>query len=301
MILVVGATGFLGEKICERLIAKNKKVRAMTRISADRQKTDRLIAMGAEVVSGDLKNPKSLDRACAGVDAVITTATAILSQTEGDSIASVDQNGSLALVDAALANKVDRFVYISFPEISDEFPLQNAKRRVETKLVNSKMGYTILRPTYFMEVWLGPAVGFDPVNGTAVVHGNGDSPVSWISIDDVAEAAALCVDHPEMKNEIVELGGPEAKSQKEVIAAFEAAGVAPVEITALPEALLKEKRAAARQPDSAVDPSEQSIDALMLGVIEGKVIDMKEVQKKMPMQLTTLDDYIRGAMSSKPL
>jgi NADH dehydrogenase len=299
MILVVGATGSLGEKICRRLTSANKKVRALARPTADPKKVERLAATGTEIVYGDLKDPKSLDRACRGVDAVITTATAIISRQEGDTLLSVDQNGTLALVDAALGAGVNHFVYLSFPEMTDEFPLQSAKRKVEAKLQKSKMGFTILRPTYFMESWLGPAVGFDPVNGSAVLIGNGDKAVSWISINDVAEAAVLCLENPKMKNQIVELGGAKALSQREVLSAFEKAGVGSVSLTIVPEDFLREKRNAARKSDSPVDPFQQSIDALMLDMSKGKKIDMTEVMKQIPLSLTSIDTYVQSMISSK--
>lgn len=70
--------------------------------------------MGAELVEGDLKDAASLARACAGVEAVISTASSTLSRQAGDSIASVDEQGQLALVDAARTAGATRFVFVSF-------------------------------------------------------------------------------------------------------------------------------------------------------------------------------------------
>jgi uncharacterized protein YbjT (DUF2867 family) len=51
----------------------------------------------------------------------------------------------------------------------NSFPLQDAKRAVEAGLRASGLTYTILQPTYFSEVWLGPMVGFDYPNRKASV------------------------------------------------------------------------------------------------------------------------------------
>ena len=60
MILVVGATGYLGEKVAERLLLSGEQVRTLVRPGAA---TDVLVAAGAEIVHGDLKDPASLDAA----------------------------------------------------------------------------------------------------------------------------------------------------------------------------------------------------------------------------------------------
>jgi hypothetical protein len=58
---------------------------------------------------------------------------------------------------------MQEFVYVSFADMAVDFPLQAAKRLVEERLMRSLLGSTILRPTNFLEVWLGPHLGFDPV------------------------------------------------------------------------------------------------------------------------------------------
>ena len=83
MILVVGSTGFLGSEICRRLSDRGQSVRALVRATSDAQRVERLRALGVETVVGDLKDRASLDAACAGVSAVISTAPRIASQRAG--------------------------------------------------------------------------------------------------------------------------------------------------------------------------------------------------------------------------
>jgi uncharacterized protein YbjT (DUF2867 family) len=65
MILVVGATSRVGMHVIPTLIDHGHAVRAMTRTP---EKAEALQKLGAEVVQGDLRDPASLARACAGVE-----------------------------------------------------------------------------------------------------------------------------------------------------------------------------------------------------------------------------------------
>src|SRR5438552_18086288 len=157
MDLIVGATGLLGSEICRRLCASGKTVRALVRPTADPTKLETLKSLGATLFQGDLKDRSSLEVACWGVTALISTASSTLSRQAGDSIQSVDLEGQIQLIDAARAAGIGHFVFISFPNVANlDFPLQTAKRTVERYLRESGLTYTVLRPTFFMEVWLSP-------------------------------------------------------------------------------------------------------------------------------------------------
>ena len=158
MVLVAGSTGFLGREICRRLRARGVPVRALVRSSSDQTVVAALEALGANTVVGDAKDRASLDAACRGADTVISTVTTTRSRAPGDSLESADHEGQLALVDAAQAAGVQRFVFVSFSGgIAGDDALTAAKREVEARVRESGMTFTILRPSYFMEVWLGPA------------------------------------------------------------------------------------------------------------------------------------------------
>src|SRR4029077_5530820 len=148
--------------------------------------------------------------------------------------------GQLSLIDAAKAAGVERFVLISFPKMNVEFPLQSAKREVEQHLKESGMTYTILRPSFFMEVWLSPALGFDAANATAQIYGSGENKISWISYRDVAKFAVASLDNPEARNAVIELGGPEALSPLEVVQIFERMKGRKFDVQHVPEEALKE-------------------------------------------------------------
>jgi uncharacterized protein YbjT (DUF2867 family) len=288
--LIVGATGLLGSEICRLLAAAHKPVRALVRSTSDQNKIAQLESLNVEIARGDLKDRSSLASACRGVSAVISTASSTLSRQEGDSIQTVDLDGQLNLIDAAKEADLSRFVLISFPQADVEFPLQAAKRRVEQHLKSSGLTYTILQPTFFMEVWLSPALGFDAANAKAQVYGSGENKISWISYKDVAKFAVASLDNSEARNSVIKLGGPEALSPLEAVQTFEELQGRKFDVQHVPEGALRE------QIESTSDPLQQSFAGLMLYYSRGDVIDMRETLTKFSVQLTSVRDFAKASL-----
>jgi uncharacterized protein YbjT (DUF2867 family) len=289
MILVAGATGVLGRQICAKLREGGKPVRAMTRPTSNSAVTGELRRIGAEIVHADLKDSASLQAACRNVESVISTVSSTLSRQEGDSIETVDRQGQIRLIDAAKAAGVRRFELISFNHQKvNACALTEAKSGAEQHLIKSKLEYTILRPAAFMEIWLSPALGFDPANGKATIYGSGQNPISWISLFDVAEFAVQCLDNPAARNQIIELGGPEAVSPLDVVRIFEQTTGRKVEVQFVPEEALEAQRKA------ATDPMQQSFASLMLYCAKGDRIDMSRTTKQFPVRLKSVRDYARS-------
>lgn len=289
MILVAGATGFLGSEICRQLRAQGKPVRALVRPTADPAKLDNLKQLGAELTFADLKERASLGAACQGVEAVITTVSTTFSRQPGDSIEATDRDGQLNLVAAARQAGVPRFVYTSYSGTIDNVPnpcpLTVAKRTVEEAVKASGMAYTILRPTYYMEIWLSPFLGFDPANGKATIYGKGDKPISFISLQNVAEFAIRSLDNPAARNAVLELGGPQAVTPLEAVGIFEKATGRSFELSYVPAEALADQRA------TATDSLAQSFAALMLSFSAGDPIPMDQMTKAFPIALIPIRAY----------
>jgi NADH dehydrogenase len=295
MDLIVGATGTLGSAICRRLAAKGKPVRALVRTTSDPETVEALRNCGAEIVQGDLRDRASLDAACRGVTAVISTVSSMPSRYvpgEND-IECVDVAGLTSLIEAAQAAGVQHFVYTSFSgNIDLDCPLRNAKRTVEQRLKESGITYTILRPSYFMESWFSPMVGFDAANGTAQIYGTGENPISWISFADVAQFAVASLDNPAARNATIEMGGPEALSPLAAVQIFEEVGGRSFAVQHVPVEALE------AQQKEATDPMQQSFAGLMRGYAAGDPIDMGDTLQAFPMQLTSVRDYARRVLGS---
>jgi uncharacterized protein YbjT (DUF2867 family) len=289
MILVAGATGLVGSAVCQDLAQRGEQVRALVRATSAKEKLEALRSGGAELCVGDLKDPASLSSACRGVDAVVSTASSTLSRQAGDSIESVDAAGQLNLVNAAKAANIARFVFVSFRRPRGiSYPLADAKRQVEEAIAS--LNFTIIQASWFMEVWLSPALGFDYANRTARIYGPGTNPISWVSFRDVAGMCALALRSPAADRRTIEFGGPEALSPPEVVARFERIGGKPFQIEHVPEQALR------AQFDQAADPMQKTFAGLMLGYLYGDAIDMAPVVDQFGIKLTSVDEYARRVL-----
>jgi uncharacterized protein YbjT (DUF2867 family) len=286
MILVVGATGLLGTEICRRLALSGKQVRALVRPTSAPEKIAILRALGVELFEGDLKRRATLDPACAGATAVISTASATLSRGQGDSIETVDLQGHINLVDAAKSSAVKHFVLVSAHFPPDlEFPLQKAKHAAEAHLRAAGMTWTVLQPTMFMEIWFSPALGFDYHAGRVVVYGSGTNATSYISYKDVATFAILALENQRAHNATLALGGPRPVSQVRAIRVFESMVGITFARRHIPEDELR------AQFQAATDPTEKSFAGLKLLCARGDVIEMGQLADYFGIELTGVRDY----------
>jgi len=291
MILVIGATGMLGSEICRQLSAKKQSIRAMIRNTSDPAKRKNLEDLGVQITQGDLRDKSTFKNALKGISTVITTISSMpFSYVPGkNDIENVDLHGMINLIDHAKETGIKRFIYTSFSgQIDLNFPLRNAKRTIEEYLKKSGMVYTILRPSFFIEVWLTAATGFDTEHGKVQICGDGTMPVSYISYKDVAEFAVESLDNMAARSITLELGGPEKISQLNVVKIFEKVTGKKYELQHLSQEILKS------QIDTATDPMQKSFSGLMLCLANGDPIDMKKMCGKFPIKLTSVWDFAKN-------
>lgn len=286
MILVVGATGFVGGLVTRRLLEEGLSVRALVRGGQHREEGRKLAQIGATVVEGDLTKHDSLTTACQGVKKVVCTATS-MPHGKDDALRRVDLEGTLALIDAAQVASIERFVYTSYSSnIQIDSPLETAKRTCERRLMAAKQMQTvILQPSYFMEAWLSPALGFDPGRGRARVYGSGQNRVSYISAIDVAEFAVQLTVSEINGTLALPIGGPRPVSQLEVVEVFEEKLEKKFALEYVSIHDLQEKH-------RSKDPLEKTFAALMLSYAQGDVIeDAVENARRFGVELTSLESY----------
>ena len=292
-VLVAGATGLLGTEICRQLRAKNIPVRAMVRNTTDPVKIEKLTKLGVRIVQGDLQDKESLSRVLQEVKTVISTISSIPSSYlpgEND-VQKVDLEGIKNLIDCGKNGRVQHFIYTSFSGQMDfDFPLRNAKRSVEQYLQESGIGYTILRPSFFMELWLSAAVGFDALSGKVNICGTGTNPVAYISYRDVAKFAVESISNPSFRNVVLELGGPQNISQLEAVKIFEEVLRRKIEVNHITVDVLES------QFNSSADAMQKSFTGLMLCVANGDPINMRDLLKTFPVKLTSVNEFARDVV-----
>ncbi len=292
MILIVGSTGFLGSAVTKKLAAAGQPVTALVR-DAGGDKARALQAAGAKLVTGDLKDRASIERALEGVDTVICTASSTLSRREGDSLDTVDNKGVQTLIDAAEKKGARRFIFVSFSRnITVDTPLSRFKRAAEKRLESSKLDYTILLPSYFADVWLTPAVGFDVAAGKVRIYGDGKAKGSYTTVEDVAKAVVACVDNPKASRQAIPVGGAKPYSQLEAVALVERATGRKLECEHMSVEQIKAARAAAG------DPMQATFLGLFEGLAQGDVVP-PDWTRTLNVKPSSLEDWVKGAFGRR--
>ena len=219
MILIVGATGLLGRATALPLLAQGHAVRAMVR---ERAKAADLHHAGAEMCVGDLTDPRSLERACKGVERVFACAHSLLGRGRNAS-AQVDHVGHSALVAAARDAGVRHFVYTSAMGAREDHPIDfwRTKHEIEAVVRASGMGYTILRPAAFLECHVHRFNGQMLLEkGFTVIVGPGTKPRNFVAVRDVAGFAIQALTQDDLNGCTLEIGGPDNLGNAEVAAMY---------------------------------------------------------------------------------
>lgn len=108
---LTGATGFVGAAVLRTLVAAGHKVRALVRPSSDRRN---LLGINCEIVTGDLLEPESLERALRGCAAVFHVAADYrIWVPDREQMNRTNVQGTVNLLRAAAAAGVSRIVYTS--------------------------------------------------------------------------------------------------------------------------------------------------------------------------------------------
>ena len=207
MILVTGAAGKTGRAVIRALGAKGEPVRAFVH----RPQQVRVVKdLGVrEPVLGDMCLQAVMNDAARGVQAVYH----IPPNMSPDEVA-IGQT----IIRAARSAGVDRFVYHSVLHPQTEaMPHHWQKLRVEERLFESGLPFTILQPAAYMQNVLAHwdqivEVGLYPVPYAA------ETRLGMVDLEDVAAAAAIVLTEPGHLGATYELAGPETLSQLEVVA-----------------------------------------------------------------------------------
>ena len=298
MILVAGATGVVGGMIARGLLEQGKEVRVLVRRDSPSSQlvqrglatsAETLIETGAQPVHGDLRDRASLDAALEGVETVISTANSAL-RGGADNPQSVDLDGNRNLIEGARDAGVEHFVFVSLLGAAPDHPapFMQAKGQSEASLRESGMGYTILAPTAFMELWASMVVGMPALQGQPVtLVGEGRRRHSFVSNRNVAAFAVNAVDNPTALNRHLAIGGPEALTWREVVATYERAleRSIPVKFVAMGEPV----------------PGLPEPMPVMLAGMEtyDSVVEMEETSRTFGVPLTTLEMFVKEQVATQ--
>lgn len=202
-IVVTGATGTIGRRVVDGLLAKNLPVTALVRDAAKAPAT-------TTAAVGTFEDRASLERAFEGADTVVLVTAAN---------ARADQQ-TLTAIAAAKAARVRKIVRISALKADPDGPTDNTRQhgRTEAALRDSGMTYVILRPHLFLQNLLG---SLRSITGEGKLYwATGSAKMGMIDTRDASDAAVVAATTSDFDGQTFELTGPESIDYHRVAAAI---------------------------------------------------------------------------------
>lgn len=218
LVLVTGATGFLGRRVVHHLLEHHHAVRCLVhnpggeRVFADRS---------LEIYYGGVNDPEALSEALHGVDAVIHL-VGIIRQRRRATFDAINRQGVANIAAAAKQNAVKHFIHVSANgAINDSgYKYLFSKWQGEQEVKASGLAYTIFRPTLMYgpgDEFLNVLAGLIRILPIVPVVGSGRNRFQPIDVDDVARCLVLAVDRENLKGKTLEIGGPEQLSYNQIL------------------------------------------------------------------------------------
>ncbi|HLP89513.1 MAG TPA: SDR family oxidoreductase [Nostocaceae cyanobacterium] len=209
MFLVTGATGGIGRRVVRLLRQQNQPVRAFVRLTS---RYGELEHRGAEIFIGDLLREQDIQKACQGVEYIVSA-----HGSDSDAL-SLDYRANIELIDQAKAHGVKHFVFTSVLGADrgyEDAPVFKAKRAVELYLQASGLDYTIFRPSGLASNLLPLAERFRET-GLYVLIGDSKNRTSIVSTDDLAKMIVNAFTISAARNQILPVGGAEILLREDI-------------------------------------------------------------------------------------
>jgi uncharacterized protein YbjT (DUF2867 family) len=219
------------------LRSQGRPIRILTR---DQHDTRALASPGVEIAVGNVQDTAAVGRALRGVDTVVSAIHGFAGA-GGDNPQTVDRDGNHNLITAAESAGVEHFILVSIQGVAPNHPMElmRMKFQAEQELRASRLPWTIIRPTAFMETWMH-IIG-DPLmkTGKTRIFGRGRNPINFVSVSDVAQLVARAVDEPTLRGAIVEMGGPENLTMRQFVQVFQSATSRQGSVSAIPLPMMR--------------------------------------------------------------
>lgn len=216
-IFLTGGSGFVGSHVLPALLAAGHDVVALARTpKAAATIAERNATYAARLTTriGDVTNPASLPAALVGCDAIVHLVAIPRDWNNGADLLRINTAGTEAMIAAASAAGITRFVHLGALGVQDREDLHYAKSkaRAERAVRESSLDWTIIKPSL---IW-GERDGFFNIVAALVkipapavpVPGNGKSRFQPVWVGDVARAIVQALGDPKSARRSFELGGP---------------------------------------------------------------------------------------------
>jgi nucleoside-diphosphate-sugar epimerase len=231
-ILLTGANGFLGRRLLPLLGAcSERKIFCLVR-----KKRSESQQHNVEFILGDLLSGNAYAHALEGCDAVVHLAAAT-GKHAPEEYFRINRDGSKFLLAAAQRAGVRRFVHVSTIAVKfcdkSHYPYAQSKEQAETAVKQSRLRWTIVRPTIIFGKGAPVLDGLSRLAALPLipVFGDGLTPVQPILADDLAASLVAMLEDESLIGRTIEIGGPEVVSIENLllrIRCSEGKGTAPV-------------------------------------------------------------------------
>ncbi len=223
LITVFGGSGFVGRHVVRALVKRGYRVRVAVR-RPDLAGFLQPLGMVGQIhaVQANLRYPDSVAAAVKGAAAVVNL-VGILQEGGRQSFAGVQANGARVIAQACAGAGIARLVQVSAigADHDSKSLYARSKAEGEAAVLAAVPGAVILRPS----IVFGPEDGFfnrfaalARVLPALPLVGGGETRFQPVFVGDVAEAVARGVDGVVAGGRVYELGGPEVKSFRELLA-----------------------------------------------------------------------------------
>jgi uncharacterized protein YbjT (DUF2867 family) len=223
MILITGASGYVGNNLVRRLVEVGQPVRALVR---DRAKAGARLSDlhdRIEIAVGDVTRPETLAPALDGVTAVVHL-VAVAIEHGAQTYERVNVQGTANVVDAMKVAGVRRLIHMGQNGSNSAlpYPFMASKGVAQDVVMASGLDWTVLRPSV---IW-GPQDEFANVQARLIklsplifpIVGDGRARFQPVWVGDVVEAAVFCLDDDQTTGQVYALGGPEVLTYAEIVA-----------------------------------------------------------------------------------
>jgi NADH dehydrogenase len=214
MLLITGATGYIGRHLVSRLVERGEHPRCLVR---DVQRAKNILpAEKVELVPGDTTQPASLEAAVRGIGAIVHAAfiTADHKQSTANEYEKTNVEGTANLIRAAKAAGVQRTVEISGLGTKPDKPGSYMQGRylAEKMLIDSGLNWTIIRPSVLFgkdAPFIKGLVDLIHIAPVLPLIGGGKTMFQPIYVEDVVSVIIKVLEDPARTNaHIYTIGGP---------------------------------------------------------------------------------------------